>query len=859
MRRLLLTALLISLVTTAIHAEQVTTVNVQGKDYQMVKLQERPIGPGAVYHRYRLPDFPLNINMVTVDMNDPNIKIETTISNESSSGTELLVDAAARHDATNHHAIAAQNGNFWIVSTQPQWAAYNASPHGIALRNGMLSADSKTNPHWWWWDTTRSGIVSVSTDNRLFIDLCRSEMTATGDKIGTIELNTCNKGFKPGKIAFYTPYFGSSRSFIPLLADTQEQLNSNDIHYDVDNNAECTEVLLSLNSGQSWCGGTDMTFTVISVAQNNGLGTLGTADLAIVGRTADFPKLATLTAGDQLTLNYSWTFDPDGNAVTPKIDQALGGNMMIMRHGVITEQNAWDSYDTMIYSRSAYGSSQDGKTLYMITIDKSIDPVYGTSNGCTTAEMCDIVRTFGVYNLINVDAGGSAQLMVDNQIINKTTEGKPRAVNNGWMVFNTAPDDETAIASLVFYDIELSAPVNSLYSPRVIALNKYGTVLNDDYRDFIVTNNDATGIGKDNALQVGTESGEGTITISTPDGIVTASKAITLVQSAPTLKRSEILIDKWHTYPIEVQTVYNGKTYDFDPAIVTWTSEDPQIAFVDDSGTLHATGRNGTVKITGVYGDMNETLTVSSETTWFWYDDPIHPTDWAEWTVKGVSGLKDVTINDKGELSFTYNSVRGASWVALSKDFTFYGLPIDFYLDFTPDMPVTKVELDIHTPDDPRGSITITPETPYATGETHCIEFKFEDYFDIHDVRNYPLKMSTIRFTSPASSTYKGDHKFALGTVSVNYISGLGVEDVSISEPTLTIYPNPVERGCDITINATSEVSRADVYDLTGRLIDSKTFADATTHIIPAPQTPGMYIVRVTTAVGISSQRVIVR
>ncbi len=119
------------------------------------------------------------------------------------------------------------------------------------------------------------------------------------------------------------------------------------------------------------------------------------------------------------------------------------GNAVVMRKGELTEHNYNEDYNSMVYSRTAYGCSEDGKTLYMIVIDKSTDPVYGKSAGCPTSVMCEIAKHFGCWNMSNFDAGGSAEMMIDYEIVNKTTEATPRPVANGWMVFSIAPGRET--------------------------------------------------------------------------------------------------------------------------------------------------------------------------------------------------------------------------------------------------------------------------------------------------------------------------------------------------------------------------------------------------------------------------------
>ena len=42
-------------------------------------LISKEIGPGVLYQRYRLPDYPLNFNILKVDLNNPYNSVETTL------------------------------------------------------------------------------------------------------------------------------------------------------------------------------------------------------------------------------------------------------------------------------------------------------------------------------------------------------------------------------------------------------------------------------------------------------------------------------------------------------------------------------------------------------------------------------------------------------------------------------------------------------------------------------------------------------------------------------------------------------------------------------------------------------------
>ncbi|EJW92193.1 hypothetical protein EVA_19700, partial [gut metagenome] len=166
----------------------------------------------------------------------------------------------------------------------------------------------------------------------------------------------------------------------------------------------------------------------------------------------------------------------------PEFENVVGGNAIVLKNGELTERNYDEEYNSKVYSRSAYGMSEDGKTLYMFVIDLSQDPVYGRSAGCTTSAMCQIMKQLGAYNVCNVDAGGSAQLMVQGKVVNRTTESTPRAVANGWMVYSVAPNDDKSnvIARIEFLDPEIKLPIYTTYKPVILGYNVYGELISEN-------------------------------------------------------------------------------------------------------------------------------------------------------------------------------------------------------------------------------------------------------------------------------------------------------------------------------------------------------------------------------------------
>jgi hypothetical protein len=94
-------------------------------------------------------------------------------------------------------------------------------------------------------------------------------------------------------------------------------------------------------------------------------------------------------------------------------------------------------YTDQIAARTAMGLSQDNKTLILFTADAA-----GGSNGMTVSEEVDYLLAggFGVYNLLNLDGGGSTTLAMKNPLtgvdsVVNASSGGPRFVGASLAVF----------------------------------------------------------------------------------------------------------------------------------------------------------------------------------------------------------------------------------------------------------------------------------------------------------------------------------------------------------------------------------------------------------------------------------------
>ncbi len=99
---------------------------------------------------------------------------------------------------------------------------------------------------------------------------------------------------------------------------------------------------------------------------------------------------------------------------TKNVYDAVSGFGMLLRNG----QNVGD--DGPQHPRTAAGVSQDGRYLYLLIIDGR-QPNY--SIGATTRETAEWIRQLGAYTALNLDGGGSTEMVTDDG------QGNPLIVN----------------------------------------------------------------------------------------------------------------------------------------------------------------------------------------------------------------------------------------------------------------------------------------------------------------------------------------------------------------------------------------------------------------------------------------------
>lgn len=153
-----------------------------------------------------------------------------------------------------------------------------------------------------------------------------------------------------------------------------------------------------------------------------------------------------------------------------------------------------------------------------------------------------------------MDGGGSAQMMLKGKIVNNPSDGSQRSVANGWMLFSTAPADNS-ISKIDFQDYKIKVPALASYFPSFLGYNKHGVLANENLSGVTLSCDPALGNIIDGKFVASATPQTGKL-IATYNGIEIV-KEITIENSGVGLSNPD-LISKWKVYP---NPVTNGIAY----------------------------------------------------------------------------------------------------------------------------------------------------------------------------------------------------------------------------------------------------------------------------------------------------------
>ena len=667
-------------------------------------------GPGVTAAKYDIPELPLKVSVVEMDLTNPYIVMETCLGGEKSVACETPVSMASRNNRPGHEVVGAVNGDFFMTSP--------TNEVGLPLSGQVRNDELVLSSH------NRACLV-LDNDNRPYIDRLTFTGTVTSGET-SFALNLVNRMRYAYENIATNQSFLFTRSYGPVTYD----------------GSSSGKMVLLRPAGDPfrWNANGVEQCIIEEIFDAKGSTTIpdGKAILWLKGTYANYAQ--SLNVGDELSVSFRLTLNNESQDIN--IHQLIGGsNHIIMQNGQFMED--WAER----HPRTAIGFNADSTRLYFVVVDGR----HLTSTGVTLREMKGIFDALGAVNAVNLDGGGSSCILVNDEVLNHPSDGPVRAVGNGCLFVSTAPDDDE-IGIINFEPRCYNLSISATTSFGVWGYNQYGVLKTRDLQGCTFTCDP----------QVGYFDNEGFFhAVSTPasgnlyahyNGI-TATQPVTIKEAQWQLVSDSVVIDQYHSYSININGVSGYGLDKVDPSVVAWSSMDESICAVDDQGVITAVA-DGQTFVGSSHPLLADSLLVSVE-------NPKHrvttienaPIDPDTWTVTQSGGKNQVvTALDNGlQIDFIGASSRNP-YIKIAKAVRLWGLPDTLRLRMEPgEMQLKTVKILIENACGER--VTVEYPVEVSPQGSVVLDVPVTDVCDVADLGNFPLHLVYYYITYNAVTT----------------------------------------------------------------------------------------------------------
>jgi Phosphodiester glycosidase len=345
----------------------------------------RKIAPGLTFIRIVQRQVPLRAFVLRVDLSK-DITLDTTIADDALPSRRQL-----SRIVRNHGALAGVNGDpgEGLGNTVHPFAQDGDLLH-TAGPDAEMFAVSKDESNTFLGNPTLKVNVTNQTNGRVFtLDRWNRRAPEPGEIVG----------FSPlGGTLAAPPSFSCSVRLLPQGPPHVADPDGVDRDYLVDV-ATCSEAPLDRNGG-----------VVLSTAPG----------------TDEAEQLLALTPGTPMRLH--WTLG------WANVFDAVGGDPILLLDGAPTQVCA----SCARQPRTAIGVTATGRILLVVIDGRRAR----WSRGATLGELRTILRDLGAVDALNLDGGGSSEMVVDGEVVNRPSDGRERRITNAVLILPGADPGE---------------------------------------------------------------------------------------------------------------------------------------------------------------------------------------------------------------------------------------------------------------------------------------------------------------------------------------------------------------------------------------------------------------------------------
>ena len=806
------------------------TVTLAGVEFSVDTLFHAKVGPGTTETSLHLVNKTnttqqLRVFYLTTDLTNPHTSIEAIVAGDKVAGGGTVSSMASSHTVEGKDYFCGVNTDFFLTSgTASNGKSVVGAPVRASVAGGEIYRSGSASTAWPDIYVDRDGKFNIGA-----VSFSKGTVTV-GSKTAT--LKAVNNDAPDDGVTIYTPkYYGTPNQ--PGL------------------NGQCVTVPVTLEEGDYVGAGKTLKFKVCGATGTNGDCLIGDGEYVLLARGSAMDMFNGLKVGDEISA-YVKVMIGD-TEVFPT--QLACGNPWILKAGEVLDSEGDRGDASARHPRTGIGYTTDNTKLVMMVIDGRS----AISAGVHTQELAGMLYYAGADEAVNVDGGGSSTMYTEALgVLNKTSDGRERAVASGMFVVANVPTDKT-IAELRFVDWAMKFPKYGVYTPKFYGYNQYGVLVDTDVQGVTLSCDKSLGeITNNGATFYGTGDGTGALK-ATYNGIEAVLPVTVETSDNVALRLQNILIDNKREYPIEVQALVNEQLMPINPVALSWASADATVATVGAADGVLRGVANGTTTITGTVGSFTGTANVTVEIPTGEVMPIVADFNEADWTKKQVGGTDlTVTALDNGvKLNYTGNGTGRGAYIQLEKNCKVWSLPEKLRVRINPgDATVKKVS---STLTDAYGNVysawTYTSdELPKNTVSTFDLDLSAN--LDMTDIGVYPITVNTLRLDMGASAKGQTFEILVPGFEAV-YAAGSGsVSNVAAAQG-VRVYPNPVKSGEAVTVEADGD-AMVQIFTL-GGAVAAQVEINGTATVATDGLQAGMYLVRVASANGVYASKLIVK
>ena len=536
-------------------------------------LFKEPIAPGVVRYKYEISRNKKNAqaNVVTVDLNNPHIKINTV-----AGGGTYTNKATVSQMADRTNAVALVNGDFFTMQLQ-----------GVPLGASIIDGDMKSSPA----VLTDIWSFGIDENNTAFIDSTKFVGSITAPNGKSYPIDGLNKTFY-----WYQP----SKEY-----SHESKIQMYDSFWSSKSRGDKTagEVLLS----------EDNVVEQIVYRKNIDMKIpKGKKILQVSGGSERFVR-ENIKVGDKVQINTN--IEPNRNW-----KMMIGGHALLVENGSIKKYTKDVTSIGGIRARTAVGISKDGKTVYIVSCEGRTK----RSAGLSLNELSQFMLDLGAFKAMNLDGGGSTAMAVRNlgdikrtRVTNPERNAAERKVVNGLGVFNTTTN--TGVISDVKFENDLNTIVGEQINLKLkSAWDEFLNPIDIKDRTYTLADN-SNGANILKGLDyLSITPGKFNLALTTNKG-ENINKEINIADPSKYSKFSidtkSKIIKKGMTLDINAKGEYNNRKIKISPRVINYSFED-MTANVDPNNfkiNILDYGRNP--KIIAKLGNKTSTIALYDEST----------------------------------------------------------------------------------------------------------------------------------------------------------------------------------------------------------------------------------------------------